>query len=192
MDVKCDEFWRFVEPEHLKAQTFCRKLAGNREDGDDLYQDSLVRALSGFEGLRKKSSFRPWFYRIIINNFRSMIRSSLRGKVRPIEEHDLEIPGHSDIGAESALRRRLETALADISPNDRAALILFEVEGWQISEIAALFGRSEGSIRTRLSRTRNKMRNTLMKNLRKSQTTASKKTSQCEEVICVAIKSGEE
>lgn len=192
MDVKREEFWRLVEPEHLKALAFCRKLAGNREDGDDLYQDSLVSALSGFNGLRKRSAFRPWLYRIIINNFRSTKRSSLRNKLRPIEENDLEIPGHTDMGAESALRRRLETALADISPRDRAILILYEVEGWQIAEIAAMFGRSQGSIRTGLSRTRNKMRKTLMKYLRGSQTASSKKTAQCEEVICVAIKSGEE
>jgi RNA polymerase sigma-70 factor (ECF subfamily) len=192
MDVKRDEFWRLVEPEHQKALAFCRKLAGNREDGDDLYQDSLVCALSGFNGLRKRSAFRPWLYRIIINNFRSIKRSSLRDRVRPIEENDLEIPGHSDISAEGVLRRRLEAALAEVSPENRAVLILYAVEGWQISEIAAMFGRSQGSIRTRLSRTRNKMRKTLMKYLQRSQTTSSKKTVQSEEAICVAVRSGEE
>ena len=92
MDVKSDEFWRLVEPEHLKARAFCRKLAGNREDGDDLYQESLVRALSGFNGLRKSSSFRPWLYRIIINTFKSIKRSFFWDRFNPIDEDVLNIP----------------------------------------------------------------------------------------------------
>jgi len=41
-----DLFWKLVEPEHLRARAFCRKLTRNREDGDGLSQDALVWALT--------------------------------------------------------------------------------------------------------------------------------------------------
>ena len=192
MDVKSDEFWRLVEPEHLKARAFCRKLAGNREDGDDLYQESLVRALSGFNGLRRSSSFRPWLYRIIINTSRSIKRSSFWNRFNPIDEDVLNIPAGSDPRTSSALKRRLEIAFSAVSAEDRALLMLFELEGWQIAQIASMIGRSEGSIRTRLSRARDKMRKALIRYLQNPQTSALKKTVQSEEAICVAIKSSEE
>ncbi len=39
-----DLFWRHLEGEHPKMEAFCRRLAGNRDDGDDLYQDALLPA----------------------------------------------------------------------------------------------------------------------------------------------------
>jgi DNA-directed RNA polymerase specialized sigma24 family protein len=55
-----DLFWTFLEAEHAKAEAFCRKLAGNREDGDDLYQDALLAAMRKFRTLRDPKAFRPW------------------------------------------------------------------------------------------------------------------------------------
>lgn len=47
-----DLFWKLAKPEHLKARGYCRKLMANRDDGDDLYQDALVRALASFGKLK--------------------------------------------------------------------------------------------------------------------------------------------
>ena len=57
-----------------------------RDDGDDLYQDALVSALGAFEQLRDQASFRPWLYRIIVNQFRNRMRSSWFRRRQPWTE----------------------------------------------------------------------------------------------------------
>ena len=75
MNVKQNDFWNLAEIEHDRARAFCRKLIGNREDGDDLYSDVLVAGLKNFKQLKSEASFRPWLYRIIVNQFKNKIRS---------------------------------------------------------------------------------------------------------------------
>ena len=74
MDRSRIRFWKLVEPEHLKIRAFCRKLMRDRDDGDDLYQESLVCALASFKNLKEEKSFRPWLYRIVINRFKNLRR----------------------------------------------------------------------------------------------------------------------
>jgi RNA polymerase sigma factor (sigma-70 family) len=74
MDETGARFWELLEPEYRRAMLFCRKLATDRERGDDLFQDALVAALTRFSGLRDEKAFRPWLYRIIVNTFRSKTR----------------------------------------------------------------------------------------------------------------------
>ena len=73
MDEDRDLFWRLVEPEHPKARAYCRKLMGDRDNGDDLYHDALVAARPHIAELRNRRAFRPWLYRIIINTFRKRV-----------------------------------------------------------------------------------------------------------------------
>ena len=68
-------FWKLLKPEHPRAEAFSRRLMGNREDGDDLYQDALLVALRRFETLRAEKSFRPWLYQILISTFKNRLRS---------------------------------------------------------------------------------------------------------------------
>ena len=50
--VKNDLFWQLLEPLHPKAESFCRRVAANFEDGNDLYQEAVLQAMRKFAGLR--------------------------------------------------------------------------------------------------------------------------------------------
>nr|NIP43084.1 RNA polymerase sigma factor [candidate division Zixibacteria bacterium]NIR65262.1 RNA polymerase sigma factor [candidate division Zixibacteria bacterium]NIS14924.1 RNA polymerase sigma factor [candidate division Zixibacteria bacterium]NIS47006.1 RNA polymerase sigma factor [candidate division Zixibacteria bacterium]NIT51443.1 RNA polymerase sigma factor [candidate division Zixibacteria bacterium] len=132
MDNRNDLFWKLVEPEHLKARAFCRKLAGNRDEGDDLYQDGLVKALTGLAKLRDQNSFRPWLYRIIVNTFRSRSRASFWKRFASLDEKALKIPDNFDLAAAEAVKRRLRVALKSLDPENHALVILHDVEGWSM------------------------------------------------------------
>ncbi len=150
-----------MEPEHVRARAFCRKLMRNREDGDDLYQDSLVSALTKFHRLRQTKSFRAWLYRIIINGYTSRVRRPWRRWLVPLDEQiEQTVVGDNPLAMHAA-RRRLEIAFRAVSPEDRGLITLFEIQGWSIAELAGMTGRSEGSIKVRLSRARRRMRDAM-------------------------------
>jgi RNA polymerase sigma-70 factor (ECF subfamily) len=165
MDSVQDRFWNLLEPEHPKAESFCRKLCGSKEDGDDLYQDALVTALQKFDQLRDPASFRPWLYRILVNTYRNQTRSPWRNRRVKLEDESVAELQHHDPSDQLTARRWLERALKVLSPKDRALIVLFEIEGWSISELAQLSHRSDSAIKARLSRTRRKMREALARYL---------------------------
>jgi len=182
-------FWRLLEPEHRAAEAFCRRLAGDRAEGDDLYQDSLVSALHAFKQLRDHESFRPCLYRTIVNRFKSRRRSRWFRNRRPLTAAVEATRVGTDPQPLAAARRRLESALAQLSAGDRALIILFEVDGWTVAELARLSGKTEGSIKTRLSRARGRMRRFLIRQMPESARTNVERSPKTE---CVALKSGGE
>lgn len=156
-------FWKLLEPEHPQAEAFCRRLAGNREDGDDLYQDSLIQALEKFAQLREQSSFRPWLYRIVVNNFNNRIRRPWWKKLQSLTEQTEngekagELVGDNP-EPEYLARLTVELAFEAVSPSERALITLYEIDGWSVNDLAELYNRPTGTIKARLSRARSKMR----------------------------------
>lgn len=192
MDGHSNQFWKLTEPEHLRARAYCRKLMSNREDGDDLYQDALVTALSRFESLRDHGAFRAWLYRIVINTFKNRRRLPWYQRLLPMTAEVEDRAGGEDPAEGHAARRALRRAFRAISPAERALVTLFELEGWSIAELAALHGSREGAIKVRLSRIRRKMREALIKPVSNSAGKEKLKTKMCEDEICVATKPGAE
>jgi len=160
-----DLFWRYLEAEHLKMEAFCRKLAGNRDDGDDLYQDALLTAMRRLGTLSKPESFRPWLYRIIVNMYKSNRRRAwLRSRLR-LDKSPPDNPITPDDSGRITARIWLERAFRAISAEEKALITLFELEGWSVTELAVMYGKPEGTIKSRLSRARKKMRKELKNHL---------------------------
>ncbi len=192
MDGLSNLFWKLAEPEHLRARAYCRKLMGNREDGDDLYQDALVTALSRFDSLREHGAFRAWLYRIVINAFKNRLRQPWYRQLLPLTTEIEDQAGGYDPAEGHATRRTLRKAFRAVGPAERALVTLFELEGWSISDLAALYDSSEGAVKVRLSRIRRKMREALIKLDSGSTVKQKLKTNMCEDEICVATKPGAE
>jgi len=180
-------FWRLLEPEYQRAMLFCRKLATDREKGDDLFQDALVTALTRLSGLREEQSFRPWLYRIIVNTFRSKTRRPWwKRRVDLTVEMELSLIGENPIDAHTA-RRWLGRAMQVLSPEAQALVTLYELEGWTISELAKLYRLSEGSVKARLFRARYKMKKVLSEFALRS---AAEVGSKAKDKVCVVPKPG--
>lgn len=161
-------FWDLVEREHKRARAYCLRLTLNSDEGDDLYQDCIMKAHRGFEQIRNLELFRPWLYQIINNTYIGRSRDFWWRRVfsGPIEGEAFE-PG-SDPSGEYEAKRRLEYAFKALSAEDRIIVTLAELDGWKISEIAQLTSKSEGNVKMRLSRAREKMRRRLSSVFRKS------------------------
>jgi RNA polymerase sigma-70 factor (ECF subfamily) len=190
MDGKQDLFWTLVEPEHPRLRAFCRKLTGNRDDGDDLLQDSLVAGLSGFGELRDPGAWRPWLYRIAVNRYRDRLRRPWWKRLVRLSDEVSANLGGDDPDHRYAARRRLERAFRVLSPEERAMVTLFELEGWTIAELAELYEKREGGIKMRLLRARRKMRKALTARPLAENNTNSVETLEGRKSVCVATKHG--
>jgi RNA polymerase sigma-70 factor (ECF subfamily) len=165
MDRNRDLFWELLEPEHLRVRAFCRKLAGNREDGDDLCQEALVRAFTGFASLREPDRFKAWLYRIVVNRYRNRFRRPLWQRLVPLASDSGRHAAGADPAGNYSQRRLLARAFRAVSPADRALITLFETEGWTQAELARMLGKTEASVKVQLCRIRKKMRDALTRYL---------------------------
>lgn len=158
-------FWKLLEKEHKQAEAFCRKFTGDKDEGDDLYQDSLLIALTKFESLKEKKAFRPWLYRIMVNTFKNRQKKPWWKKRERLNDDNYLEKLTVDPTNSHLARLILRKALKTISVEERALLVLFEIEGWTIKELAILYQKSEGTLKSKLSRSRQKMRLAIARNL---------------------------
>ena len=168
MQIDKDRFWTLLEPEYNRGMMFCRKLIGDRDRGDDLFQDALVIACTKIGDLRNEAAFRPWLYRIFISTFQSTLRQPWwrrRLAMTPDIEAQLLTVDPSD---EIAARRLLGKAFQAVSADDRALITLHELEGWPLAELAVLFNKSEGAIKIQLFRARQTIKAALHKQSREA------------------------
>lgn len=161
--IEQDRFWKLLEPEYYRGMMFCRKLIGDRDRGDDLYQDALVIACDHFGELRSEAAFRPWLYRIIVTTFKSTVRRPWwRRRVPMTYDHETVLISPDPTDRHGA-RRWLDLAFRAVSADDQALVTLHELEGWPVAELAVLYGKTEGAIKAQLFRARNKMKTALLK-----------------------------
>lgn len=138
---------------HLPAlRRYAHGLTGARADAEDLLQATLLRALESASGWRGVN-LRAWLFTIMTNLHRNSLRAETR---RPApgpaaEAEALAVP-LSD--PDPLLRDRLNTALATLSPDMRAVLMLVVVEGCSYEEAAGITAGPVGTVMSRLSRAR--------------------------------------
>jgi RNA polymerase sigma-70 factor (ECF subfamily) len=150
-------FWELLKPEHRRAEAFCRKLCGAKDDGDDLYQEALLAAFQGFETLREKEAFKTWLYRIIIRRYRNRFRQPWWRRRTSLTDSHAEQNSFDPTGRFDS-RRWLTRALSALKTEERSLIVLFEIEGWTTLELSGLLQKPEGTIKAKLSRSRKKMR----------------------------------
>jgi len=162
MEPRSQRLRRLLEPIHDRALAFARSIAKSRADGDDLFQEALVRALAKLDGLREDGAFRGWLYRVIVSVHRSRYRQAFWRRflpLGPLGPLGAE-PAAAHRGADETLggAERARAALATLPHDQREAIVLHDLEGWRVEEIAELEGTSVSAIKSRLSRGRERLR----------------------------------
>jgi len=161
------ERWRrltgLLEPIHEQAVATSRRLCRSAADGDDLYQDAVLRAFEKLHTLRDQARFKPWFFATLISRHRSRQRLRFWRRLVPLDQ--AFPPGREPVGAdgtgwdEDARRAgRAALALGSLAAEQREAVVLFEMDGWSIDEIAAVQRASVAAVKSRLKRGRERLR----------------------------------
>ena len=137
------------------------RMTGNAEDAADLTQETYVKGLQRLDQFDGRSAITSWFYRIAVNEAlqfrrRHGIGTTKQKEVAPIQPAESELP-------ETDLRLDLEGALAELPADDRALLLLRYQEELDYSGIAEVLECAEGTVASRLSRARERLRDLLRK-----------------------------
>jgi len=104
--------------------------------------------------LREDRAFRGWLYRVIISVHRNRYRRAFWQRLIPLTDEPASAEAPDELGATD----RARTALAALPHEQREAIVLHDIEGWRIDEIAELEGTSASAIKSRLSRGRDRLR----------------------------------
>jgi len=133
------------------AQHIARFVAslGERDEVEEVVQDTYVRAFGSLDSFRGESTFRTWLLTIARNLVRDRQRGRKRARVQ-VEIHDDDVATSSDaledaVAAESG--ERLRRAVEQLSPMQRSIFTLRVTEGMSYREIALAVGSTEGAAR---------------------------------------------
>jgi RNA polymerase sigma-70 factor (ECF subfamily) len=136
----------------------CALLRGDRHRADDLVQDALERALSRWHLRRSEDNVRGWLYTILYNRFLTEQSRLKRRGVHGTLTDDTEVPGIAG-GQEAALEHRdLLRAFSALPEEQRTVLLLIGVEDLSYDEAARVLGVPIGTVMSRLSRGRERLR----------------------------------
>jgi len=138
-----------------RLRRYARALAGNRDDADDLVQDTLERAWGRFSMWQRRGAIRSWMFGIMHNLYIDRLRSQRNS---PEEDAGEELPEAVAAPADRLGLRDLERALQRLSTEQREVLLLVGVEEMSYREIASAIGVPIGTVMSRLSRARERLR----------------------------------
>jgi RNA polymerase sigma-70 factor (ECF subfamily) len=134
-------------------------LLGNAHEAEDAVQDALVTAWNGFDRLREPERFAGWFDRILVNGCRDRLRR--RGTVRFIALDPSIDPAGADPYRDLIERDALLAGLTRLSPDERVVIVLRFWADLPLNEISVRLGWPIGSVKSRLHRALERMRDGL-------------------------------
>lgn len=138
------------------------RIVQNREEAEELTQDTWLKVYAHLSGFRQESSFSTWLYRIAYNLAISATRRG-RQEYLPIDELVIEQVTEEDVerwigrSSDEARLAYLETALGLLPADDRALILLFYWQQKTIEELAAITGQKPTNVKVRLHRIRKKL-----------------------------------
>jgi len=144
------------------------RLLGSREDALDVVQEAFIHVMRGIQAFRGQSSFRTWLYRIVTHaaldyrRWRALrVAESLDSDTST--EPVIEAKGRSpqEAAADRDLGAAIDKALSNISEKNRAALILYAIEGMSYKDVAGVLGISIGTVMSRIFNARQRLRELL-------------------------------
>jgi RNA polymerase sigma-70 factor, ECF subfamily len=155
-------FEELAMPLFDRLYNFAHWLTQNREEAEDLVQETFAKALKGFSSFRPGTDFRAWIYRILRNTFFTS-RTGLKSMVSLDAESESEIAPPVKETPESVLlqsadRQLVQEALGRLALPYREVLLLCEFEEMSYQEISATLGVPMGTVMSRLSRARRALR----------------------------------
>ncbi|ASS47258.1 MAG: hypothetical protein A3D31_15545 [Candidatus Fluviicola riflensis] len=153
---KQDRFLSLYEPVHNRFERFCRARVYGKMEFRDLMNETLLVAFEKFDSLRSEAAFLSFIIgisiRILANNSKKKQEDYLNK-----EEHALLIANHGNATSLDTEIHFLHQALALLPNEQQESIILFEIAGFSIREIAEMHNASEDAVKQRLKRGRAKL-----------------------------------
>lgn len=168
-------FEELVHRYHRSVYNLALRLTDNPEDASDIAQETFLKVYRNMHTFRGDAELKTWIYRITVNQSSNLLRwwrRRFRHKSIAIDpEYDggvserltssLETPEQTTLNTER--RRMIQEALSRVKFDFRVAVILRDIEGLSYEEIGQTLGLSVGTVKSRISRGREELREQLKK-----------------------------
>ncbi|MFJ1753717.1 RNA polymerase sigma factor SigM [Kitasatospora sp. NPDC088134] len=156
-----DAFGLLVHRHRDRLWAVAVRTLGDREEAADALQDALVSAFRAAAGFQGRSAVTTWLHRIVVN---ACLDRARRGAVRRAESLDRDpaplagalgtAEGAESHAVRAETRREVAEALAELPADQRAALVLVDMQGYPVAEAAEVLGVPVGTVKSRCARGR--------------------------------------
>jgi len=162
-----EAFRALVEQHSRSVFRLAFRMTGNEQDAEDVVQESFLRAYRQLGRFESRANFGTWLYRIVSNCSVDLMRSKqarhdqVRGDSLDEAAVDLpaaDVPGPERMAQSAEIERRVQDALRELSPLERAAFTLRHYEGRSIDEISATLGLGTSAAKHSVFRAVKKLR----------------------------------
>ena len=158
-------FRQFVERYQSKIWGVAYGILGNREDADDIAQQVFVKVYFSIKSFEGRSSLYTWIHRIAVNECYGFLRKKRVSPSIESESADDSVPDRVQMTPDPSPRSDtvvlqrdfLNKLLARVPEQDRQLLLLRELEGYSVAQLAEATGINENTIKVRLFRTRQRL-----------------------------------
>jgi len=165
-----EAFEQLIGQHQKTVYNIAYRLTGNHEDASDVAQEAFIRAYSSLAEFRGDSSFATWLYRIVNNACLDELRKRKRQRLTYIDESvtmddgemSRQIADTAD-GPEQALerveiQRAVQESISTLDDEYRVVLVMRDIQGYSYNEIAESLGINLGTVKSRLNRARNALK----------------------------------
>jgi RNA polymerase sigma-70 factor (ECF subfamily) len=166
-DYQETQFTARIGPHFERLYRLAYRLTGNRTDAEDLLQDVMVRLYEQRHTLDAITDLKPWLSRVLYNRFVDGHRAEGRRRL-VIVGGDASLPEPTVPGADgetlaAAGQRleRLDAGLQCLSREQQEIVLLHDAEGYTLAEVSVMTGTPVGTLKSRLSRARARLRELL-------------------------------
>ena len=171
-----DQFERLVVKYQKMAFNIAYRMTGSYEDAGDVVQDAFVSAYRNLHAFRGMSRFSTWLCSIVVNLSKNRLLQTKTARQHaayslddPVETDDGPIAGDIASGEPSVLekleeeetRRRVQDCIGRLETEFREAIVLRDIQGFSYEEMAGMLGIAEGTVKSRLFRAREALKDCL-------------------------------
>ena len=163
-----DAFEQLLSGQETRMYAVALRMCGNREDAQDCVQEAMIRVYRALNSFKGQSSFSTWVYRVTMNSCLDELRKRKSRAATSLDamidngfapSDDEHTPERRALQSEQ--KRVLEKAIAALPEDMRAAIVLRDIQGCSYDEIATILDTNVGTIKSRISRGREKLRGVL-------------------------------
>lgn len=160
-----DAFNKLMEAYYSRVWRFLLKWVKNRDDAEELTQETFLAAWRALPGYRAGSQFSTWLLGIALNLARNHHNRVVKKRLNDVELDEalyLERPGGHDIEPESQYQRKqamiaLQQSIDRLPEDMREVMVMVKLEGMLLEDVASMLGIPSGTVKSRLSRAKTKL-----------------------------------
>ncbi|MFE2724480.1 RNA polymerase sigma factor SigM [Kitasatospora sp. NPDC059327] len=177
-----EAFGLLVDRHRDRLWAVALRTLGDREEAADALQDALVSAFRAAHTFQGRSAVTTWLHRIVVNACLDRARRTASRRTKPLDDDPRRLdalvgaaePADSPV-VRAELHREVAAALDELAPEQRAALVLVDMQGYPVAEAAELLGVPVGTVKSRCARGRARLL-PLVRHLREGAADVSRET----------------